>query len=183
MPLFLSAVVDQRDEGDRRSSRAAHRRPAVRGGLSACLWWDAKLVGRVGGPDLRLLLASYAGFCVSMPTLVYLYSGVCLFIPLAALGQPGLSTSPTRRRGFALALGLTMLPVRSLELTLGTGWAGTFNLLPILGTFLLMVEALGLRLDLRRQSASIGVNRRQSASSEADDVSTPPRTEAVARAG
>ena len=143
------------------------------GGLSACLWWDAKLVGRVGGPDLRLLLASYAGFCVSMPTLVCLYSGVRLFIPLAALGPPGLSTSPTRRRGFALALGLTMLPVRSLDLTLGTGWAGTFNLLPILGTFLLMVEALGLRLDLRRQSAS----------SEADDVSTPPRTEAVARAG
>ena len=119
------------------------------GALSTCLWWDTKLIGRVRHPDLRLMLASYAGFCVSMPSLVYLYSGVCLFIPLVALGQQGLSVSPARLKGFAVALGLSMLPARSLELTIGASWAGLLNLLPVLGSSLLLIQAVGLRIDLR----------------------------------
>lgn len=124
------------------------------GALGACLWHDAGLIGRVGRPDARLLLASYAGFCVSMPSLVYLYSGVCLFVPLAALGQEGLSASPARRRDLASALGLTMLPALSFHLTLGAGWPGAFNILPIAGSLLFIVAAVGLRLDLRRRTAA-----------------------------
>ncbi len=143
------------------------------GALGTCLWLDGKLIGRVGNPDMRLLLATYAGFCISMPSLVFLYSGVCLFIPLAALGQRGLSASPTRLRGFALALGLTMLPARSFDLTLGADWAKALNLLPIAGSVLLIVEAVGLRFDLRQSS---GVRNAGAALS-------PPRAEASAGIG
>ena len=100
------------------------------------------------------MLASYAGFCVSMPSLVYLYSGVCLFIPLVALGQQGLSAPPTRLRGFAVALGLSMVPARSFCLTLGTSGSCVLDYLPIFGTSLLMIEAVGLRRDLLRRSGS-----------------------------
>lgn len=155
-------LLDEILRGDGTTGIGAH--PALLTGaslytaaLGTCLWCDAKLVGRVGGPDTRLMLATYAGFCVSMPSLVYLYSGVCLFVPLVALGQPGLSASPRRLRGFALALGLTMLPARSFGLTLGTGWAAALNLVPTIGTFFLLVEAVGLRLDLLLRSAPSGV--------------------------
>ena len=115
--------------------------------LCACLLCDARLAGRVGEPDRRLLMASYAGFFLGLPSLVYLYSGVCLLIPLAALAQRGLRASPLRLNGMAVAIGLAMVPARSLDLTVGGGWAWDVNIVPTIGTLLFIVEATRLRFD------------------------------------
>src|SRR3712207_9508852 len=49
---------------------------------------DYKLSPRLHQVDQNVLLAPYAVFCVNMPALVYLYSGVVLSILVAAIGHP-----------------------------------------------------------------------------------------------
>ena len=120
--------------------------------LGACLGWDARLVARLGPADRTFLLASYAGFCVSMPSLVYLYSGVILLVPAAALGLRDLTVGPTTLRRWAVTLGATMLPAQSFALTLGSDVAGKLNLVPPAASLLLIVEAVLLRVELRRSA-------------------------------
>ena len=118
--------------------------------LVTCLWGDRRLSGRIGPADERLLVASYAGFCTGMPSLVYLYSGVVLLIPLAALGQQGLSLPPGRLRPMAVGIGLALVPAKSLTLTLGPGPIDALNALPPLGCLIAIAAAVQLRFDLGR---------------------------------
>ncbi len=116
--------------------------------LCACLWCDLRLTPRLGRPDARLLLATYAGFCIGLPSLVYLYSGVSLLVLLAALGQDGLRAPPARLRALAVAVGLAMVPAKSLSLTLGPGWTDALNAVPPMGSLGVILLATLLRRDL-----------------------------------
>ena len=125
--------------------------------LAACLVLDRRLAGRLSGPDETLLTASLVAFCLGLPALVYLYSGVVLLIALAALAAQGVGASAELTRRQAVCLGLAMLPAQSFALTLAPTGAAHFglalNLVPPLACLMLCVQALAFRLDFAKALA------------------------------
>jgi hypothetical protein len=139
-------------------------RPAVAAGvalylglLGACLVLDRRLAGRLSGPDETFLTASLVAFCLGLPALVYLYSGVVLLIALAALAVQGVGASAELKRRQAVCLGLAMLPAQSFALTLAPTGAAHFgvalNVVPPLACLMLCVQALAFRLDFAKALA------------------------------
>lgn len=111
-----------------------------------------RLAGGALTPETRALLASWLVFTVTVPTLVYLYTGVTILLMVAVLSDARIRLAPDVGRILFVGCFLVLMPAKSIELTLlGDERLRTLavvvDLLPPLGSAFLLTFFVRLRRD------------------------------------
>ncbi len=105
------------------------------------------------GDARQVRLISYLVFAVNVPTLVYLYSGVTVILTLMHTLHKPAALGAVSLRLLVWGSFLVFFPARAFDLTLsGVPFAYAINLLPPVGSGLLLAYFIALRIEANRLS-------------------------------
>jgi uncharacterized membrane protein len=111
-----------------------------------CVYYDFALLKQCNNEEKTFLFASYVVFCINLPWLVYLYTGLLLFILLASSNLNELRVSRDYRKWLILSLAFVFFPAQSISVTLAI--STNLHLIPQFGSAMLLLYAVMVRRNI-----------------------------------